>query len=739
MTITTSKTVNEGSKIGWGNNSLTQMLEESEQLFRESGKYYGIEELELKQKDIIRYERMFARLRGSLVGARETAINISASPIVKEIGELCFALYTPEGDSVALSTGIIVHVHTMSDAIKHMIRTGYEDNPKIQPGDIFGNNDPLIGDVHNADVQTLVPIFYEGELIGWAGGVTHEIDIGSVNPGSLPTGHTTRYEDGILISCEKIGDNDQLYRSYEWRCQHTVRLPMYWMLDERTRLAGCHMIRDALLDLIKAEGIDTYKKFVREVIEEGRRSFISRVKELTIPGKYAAPAFYDVPFARYGQRLPSKAAKDTMMHAPLEITIGNNGQFSLSFEGANKWGWHNFNCSPSAMQGALWVLLSQTVIPNDKINDGAYFATNTIVPPGSWCNPSNTIASTTFSWAFLMPAFTGVFRSLSRAFQARGYVEEVVSGFPSTGNIFSGGGVDHYGNESAFTNFDMACCGTGAGMIRDGENSCAAMWNPEGDCGDVESWEVLEPFLYLGRRLKPNSGGAGKFRGGHGFESLRMVWRTNNQVVYNLGEGHVFVGGGIFGGYPLASGYRHSVNNTNVKELVEGRLPYPTYDGDPQESLIDELVTGEVTFDSNALGLAEPFKEYDLYLSLLRGGSGVGDPLERSIDLIEEDLNEELLLPRFAEKVYGAVVYRDSNKNWHVDLQKTEQRRTDIRKERIQNAIPVDKWIGRERDKILNKELSETVMDTYKSSIDLSPSWKQYFYEFWCLPGEFGF
>ena len=58
---------------------------------------------------------------------------VSASPIVKEIGELCFALYTPEGDSVALSTGIIVHVHTMSDAIKFMVRNGWEDNPEGWP------------------------------------------------------------------------------------------------------------------------------------------------------------------------------------------------------------------------------------------------------------------------------------------------------------------------------------------------------------------------------------------------------------------------------------------------------------------------------------------------------------------------------------------------------------------------------------------------------------------------------
>src|SRR5262245_66462284 len=109
------------------------MLADSERLFEETGAYSGLAgELELKDADPIGYEKLFSRIRGGLVSARETALNISASPIVRELGELCFALYTPEGDSLALSTGIIVHVHTMSEAIKWMVRNGYEDNPGIR-------------------------------------------------------------------------------------------------------------------------------------------------------------------------------------------------------------------------------------------------------------------------------------------------------------------------------------------------------------------------------------------------------------------------------------------------------------------------------------------------------------------------------------------------------------------------------------------------------------------------------
>ena len=144
----------ERRPIGWGGKRLSEMLAESERLFAETGRYYGIEELTLQGSDPIGYEKLFSRVRGGLVSARETALNISASPIVRELGELCFALYTPEGDSIALSTGIIVHVHTMSDALKWMVRQEYEDNPCIRPGDMFANNDPTIGDVHNADVQT---------------------------------------------------------------------------------------------------------------------------------------------------------------------------------------------------------------------------------------------------------------------------------------------------------------------------------------------------------------------------------------------------------------------------------------------------------------------------------------------------------------------------------------------------------------------------------------------------------
>ena len=157
---------------------------------------------------------------------------------------------------------------------------GYEDNPGIRPGDIFANNDPTIGDVHNADVQTFVPIFDLGdperpELVAWAGGVTHVLDIGASTPGGVPVGPTNRLDDGIDLPCMKIGEGDEIARWHLERCAKQTRAPMYYLLDERTRLAGCHMVREAVERVILEEGVDRFKQFSREVIEEGRRSFKS--------------------------------------------------------------------------------------------------------------------------------------------------------------------------------------------------------------------------------------------------------------------------------------------------------------------------------------------------------------------------------------------------------------------------------------------------------------------------------
>ena len=283
--------------IAWDGQTLRAHRHQIQGLTSSTGRYAGIMDLALKKAQPIRYEKMFYQLRAGVVNARETAKKIAASPIVEQEGELCFTLYNAAGDCIVTSTGIIIHVGTMGAMIKYMIENDWEENPGVHDGDIFTSNDCLIGAVHPCDVATIVPVFFDSKLIGWAAGVTHVIDMGAIGPGSMNVGPVQRFGDGYQVTCRKVGQNDTLFKDWAHEVMRSVRTPRYWLLDERTRIAGCHMMRDVVHEVIKDEGLQTYLQFAYEVIEDGRQGLVNRIKAMTMPGTYRQVGFVDVPYA----------------------------------------------------------------------------------------------------------------------------------------------------------------------------------------------------------------------------------------------------------------------------------------------------------------------------------------------------------------------------------------------------------------------------------------------------------
>lgn len=738
MAIREDELIGRKSKtaIGWNGKTLKQMRKEMDEISRTTGHYAGLKTLPLKETKPIRYEKIFSKLRGGVVHARETAKRVAASPIVEQEGELCFTLYSPEGDCVVTSTGIIIHVGTMGAAIKYMINNDYEDNPGIADGDIFCNNDCQIGNVHPCDVHTIVPIFWGNELIGWVGGVTHVIDTGATAPGSMTVGPVSRYDDGYQVACRKIGTNDTLSRDWLIESQRSVRTTKYWILDEKTRIAGCHMIRDLVLDIVREEGIDVYKSFIREVIEDGRRGFINQVKTLLIPGRYRQVSFVDVPYKNLD--VPPYAKIDTIMHAPTEMIIHKDGKFEIDFEGVNRWGWHSYNATPVSITSGIWVMMTQTLIPNDRVNDGAYYASQFDLPYGSWLNPDDIRTAHSYAWHFLVSAWSPLWRALSRNYFARGYLEEVNAGNANTSNWLQGGGYNQFNENHAVNSFESAAEGVGASAVRDGISHAAAIWNPEGDMGDMEIWELAEPLIYLGRSIKPNTAGYGKYRGGSGYESLRMVWGAKDWTMFFMGNGFMSSDCGLMGGYPAASGYRFEAHGTDIKERIEKRLPIPTGgDPDPDNPYYESVMKArEIIRDKQAITTETIFENYDLYLNYLRGGPGFGDPLERKPSMIQDDLNEGHLLPKYAESVYGAIVRQDEKGQYIVDEEATQKRREQIRKERLRRGVPTKEWMKEERGKIINKEAAIQVRHMYASSFALSKKFSNEFKQFWNLPED---
>ncbi len=705
-----------------------------------TGHYNGLKDLEFKESDPIGFERIFSKVRAGLVNSREVAKKIAASPIVEQEGELCFTLYNVCGDCVATSTGIIIHVGTMGAAIKYMIQNNWEANPGINDGDMFTNNDCQTGNVHPCDIATIVPIFYDNILVGWVGGVTHVIDTGAVGPGSMSNGQIQRFGDGLQITCRKTGINDTPLRDWLHESQRAVRTTKYWILDEKTRIAGTHMIRDMLLEVIEEEGAEAVEKFMYEVIEDGRRGLVSRIKAMCIPGKVKTVAFVDVPYMHEDVHVPSTFAKvDTIMHAPCEITVNADGTWRLDFEGCSRWGWHTYNANPTAFTSGIWVMMTQSLVPTERINDGARYATTFRLPKGTWTNPDDRRTAHADAWHFLVSSWSSLWRGISRTYFGRGYLEEVNAGNSNPCNWLQGGGVNQDGEVHAVNSFETAACGTGACAVKDGLNHAAAIWNPEGDMGDIEIWELAEPLLYMGRRIKTNTGGYGKYRGGLGYETLRMIWNSADWTMFFMGNGYMNSDWGLMGGYPSATGYRFEAHNTGLKKrIAEGKSLPLGQDRDPRDCEFEKhLEPGAIVKrDKQCITTEDMYDNGDLYLNYLRGGPGFGDPLDRDIADVQEDLNQNFLLEEFAQKVYGAVFTKDDEGVYTVDAAKTKARQAEIRKERIARGTPVHEWMKGERQQIIDKNASLQVQQMFASSFYLSPKFLAEFKEFWDLPAS---
>jgi N-methylhydantoinase B/acetone carboxylase alpha subunit len=251
--------------------------------------------------------------------------------------------------------------------------------------------------------------------------------------------------------------------------------------------------------------------------------------------------------------------------------------------------------------------------------------------------------------------------------------------------------------------------------------------------GDVEAWELLEPLLYTGRNIRPNSAGPGKYRGGLGLESIRMVYGTKKQNLFHVGYSHVFPAGGLFGGYPSPTLYRHCLKNTDIRERIAKKAPYPVRDMDSENSEIMATASGDELRDKNMCHLADEHSEYDIYLSLIAGGNGLGDSLERDPSLVAKDLNDLYLLPRYAEGIYGVIAIQDANGKWIVDNSATTKKREELRKERLERSQTVEEWMEGERPQVANMEFIYPVRDMYQQSMELSENFTREFKTFWDL------
>ena len=718
---------------------LRALLARRNELSRES--YYGIRELELKDADPMRYERFYSALRVGMFSAREVSKFVSASPGSREMGELLFGLLTPEGDCVGISQGLAGNIACMPIGVRWMITNDYEHNPGIREGDIFSGDDPsTMGAIHPGDCFTYLPIFHEGELVGWAVGMNHIIDVGSMIGGSWPPFSPDTFTDGFVMPLTKTGENYEYHAWWLHMWKRRTRAAVFNILDEKMRLSGCQMIERKVREVVAEFGRDYFIEGVREIIEDGRRAVKRNVRALAVPGRTRNATFRTAGYAGVGVLFPL-ADREYLIHVPVESRVDADAGLMVDTAGASPWGFHSYNGYTGALSGAVYLSAMDGYAHNTKINQGLMEHVQVGADKGSVLNPDYEHASASNPWATTVSIISCAISNASRGFLARGYVEECWTGEASWDGV-QGSGILPNGQGWGFTNLQyVGGSGMGAFAYKDGAPTAWTNWNHRSDIGNAEEWEYVTPTLYyIGRGLVPEYCGHGKYRGALGHSATYVIINPGRLAI-NRGGGtgarNTVFANGMCGGYPGPGVFIKSFHGTNMRELMAASEPYPR---SPWE--LDEFIADGRLKAARSTAWKKDFppfevKDGDIYSQAAGAGGGWGDPLERDPALVLEDVQHGWLGQDTASEIYGVVLSGAPGQEAVDDAATSELRKT-IRAQRLARGVPVKAWWKAQRRRVQAGEFIGPVRLMHGECLGFE-HYRDEFTSFWALPPDFAF
>ena len=407
-----------------------------------------------------------------------TLANTSWSVNIKERLDFSCAVFDELGDLVANAPHVPVHLGSMSDSVKTIMRL----NPDAAPGDAYMLNSPYNGGTHLPDVTVITPVFVEGKPAFWLGSRGHHADIGGRTPGSAPPDSTHIEEEGVLIDNVKLVDRGTLLEVEAEALLATGRYPCrnipQNMADLKAQVAANETGRQELLKVVEHYGIDVvcaYMGHVQRNAEESVRRVIDRLRN----GQFTYPM-------DHGAVIEVSVGVD---HAAREAVIDFTGT-SPQHEG-------NYN-APRAIADAVVLYVFRTMVGADiPLNQGCLKPLGIVVPEGSMLNPAYPAAVISGNTEVSQAACNALYGALG-----------VIAGSQATMNNFV------WGNDD-FQNYETIAGGTGAGP---GFRGCDAVQGHMTNTRmtDPEILEKRFPVRLKEFRIRPGSGGVGHWRGGHG-------------------------------------------------------------------------------------------------------------------------------------------------------------------------------------------------------------------------------
>ncbi|WP_116597827.1 hydantoinase B/oxoprolinase family protein [Primorskyibacter marinus] len=468
-----------------------------------------------------------------------TLANTSWSVNIKERLDFSCAIFDEAGDLVANAPHVPVHLGSMSDSIKTVMR----DNPDVAEGDAYMLNSPYNGGTHLPDVTVVTPVFVDGKPVFWLGSRGHHADIGGRTPGSAPPDSTRIEEEGVLIDNVRLVAKGTLQEDTARQVLLSGRYPCrnvdQNMADLKAQVAANETGRQELLKVVQTYGLDVVRAYMGHVQDNAEES-VRRVIDKLTDGAFSYPM-------DHGAVIEVKVSVDRA-----------NRTATVDFTGTSPQHSGNYN-APLAIAHAVVLYVFRTMVGAEiPLNQGCLKPLKIIVPEGSMLHPVYPAAVIAGNTEVSQATCNALYGAL-----------HVIACSQATMNNFV------WGNDT-FQNYETIAGGTGAGP---GFNGCDAVQSHMTNTRmtDPETLEKRFPVRLEAFGIQEGSGGVGKWRGGNG--ALRRMRFLEPVTVTTLCSHRIVPPFGVDGGgdgavgqnwAELSDGQRVDLNGNDEIDLPAG-------------------------------------------------------------------------------------------------------------------------------------------------------------------------
>jgi N-methylhydantoinase B len=526
----------------------------------------------------------------------------SYNMMIYEVRDYSCALLAADGSLIAQNMGGVSHF--VSD-LGVVIRDGMSrfGPGGFAPGDVILTNHQAVAGQHLNNIVVYTPIFVDDRLYAFGAIRAHWIDVGGMSTG-FGAGSLSHdpWAEGLQLDQVKVWDAGVPDQKVLKLIRDNIRFPDSSMGDLRSQVAACRLAERRLRDLHARYGTEVVDSAIQTTFSRTEEKCRRAVGEIS-DGVYEAASLLD---------------GDSADPRPLEIKVRltvSGGEMEIDLSGCSPQRASAVNSRTYA--GAL-VAYKALTAPEDPVNEGSFAAVRVVIPEGNVMMARYPAPMS--GWSTILPTVADtVFRALADAIPDR-----VAAGhFGILGIPVVFFGVDPETGRR-FVSQSIEGGGWGGRPFEDGESASVSICQGDVRNAPIENIELKVPMLVEERRLLPDSGGPGRYRGGLGI-AIRLR---------SLAEG------------------RWNLNQSRRREMPAWGLLGGRPGGTPDNLIRRPTDQGFTSID--AAQVQAPAGTVVIQTSA--GGGGWGDPCDREPAQVARDVREGYVSAEAAEREYRVVL-----------------------------------------------------------------------------------